>query len=103
MALTVRTRPQALIFGHVVNVRDIKSKENPSERIGRNLTLDTPTGGLYLTAWDRDTAAVPFSAGEAVAVVVSISESANGASFTIERRADANDLDLIVSASGLNK
>lgn len=98
MAIGVRTRPEFTVTGAVSRTAE-RYKKDDGAHYATDVVVDTNGGGVYVRIWARDLEHLP-SVGEYVALVVTADEGQQ-ASLNFVRRVTANDLDLIVSASGL--
>lgn len=105
MAIATRTRPELLVVGTLTRTRAIQARQPNDEGVrpyyGESLEVETAGGGVNVNAWERDLPREGFSVGTVVALVVTVSESRNGADLAFVRFADAADLKAASEAAGL--
>jgi len=103
MGMTRPKRPQVVVVGTVQSV-DPRTKKGTDEVFRFDVTVETPSMGmLSVEYWERPNNSPELPpVAQPVVLVAEVTESAQyGASLGFVRYAGPNDLDLILSASGL--
>jgi hypothetical protein len=95
MAIAARVSPQLVLSGVVVRDRLINNRDS-GEVVGHGLTVDTVSGPLYVTAWQRtldDQFIDPPRVASDVAWVVEVQEGQRGSELSYVRELNDDDIE----------